>query len=137
LECLLRPLGHTRWKVTAVQIDGSVADLLGGPGPLIITAMMRGPAAPRSTLTCRYSAPAAPAPTERDDGLVRWTNAIGSVAILPLAAYLWRHAGEQAEDEAMVFGVGPRMTRFSVLNLKAGPVFLVVIGLGLFAAGLW
>ena len=65
-----------------------------------------------------------------------WTNAIGSAAILLLAAYLWRHAREQAEDEAMVVGVGHRMTKFRVLNLKAGAVFLVVMGLGLFAAGL-
>jgi len=67
---------------------------------------------------------------------VPWTNAIGSVAILLLAAYVWRHAGEQAEDEAVVFGVGRRMTQFRMLNLKAGAAFLVVMGLGLFVAGL-
>ena len=61
---------------------------------------------------------------------------MGSIAILVLAAYLWRHANEQAVDEVKLFGGGPRWTRFRVLNLKAGAAFLAIMALALFAAGL-
>jgi hypothetical protein len=66
---------------------------------------------------------------------VHWTNAVASVAILILGVYLWRHASDQAEDEATLFGGGTRWTGFRVLSLKTSAVFLAIMGFALFAAG--
>jgi hypothetical protein len=41
--------------------------------------------------------------------------------MMVLAVYLWRHADEQADDEAQLFGVGPRMTHLRALSPKAVP----------------
>jgi hypothetical protein len=65
---------------------------------------------------------------------VHWTNAVGSVVILVLSLYLWRHAEELAEDEAKLIGIG--RTKGLRAKYKAVSAFLAIVALALLGAGL-